>query len=71
MRNSLTKWIKDTALEIAIETLYTIETIGTLEMLDITIETLSRHWRRSVVVIANSEQISHIILMFTLLTFNE
>ena len=65
MRNSLIKWIKDTALEIA------IETIGTLEMLDITIETLSRHWRRSVVVIANSEQISHIILMFTLLTFNE
>lgn len=65
MRNSLIKWIKDAALEIA------IETIGTLEMLDITIETLSRHWRRSVVVIANSEQISHIILMFTLLTFNE
>ena len=65
MRNSLIKWIKDTALEIA------IETIGTLEMLDITTETLSRHWRRSVVVIANSEQISHIILMFTLLTFNE
>ena len=36
----------------------------------LTIETVQRHWRRSGVFIVNFEHISHLVLLFLLLTLN-